>query len=80
MAASGENAMPWTSDRYPASMRHLAPLARAKAIEIANALLREGVDEGRAIRIGIAKGKAWAAGHGQERRLIAGRLQGRAGN
>lgn len=53
--------MPWTVDRYPASMRRLPPLVRVKAIEIANALLAEGMDEGRAIRIAIAKAKEWAA-------------------
>jgi uncharacterized protein YdaT len=45
-------------------MRHLAPDARAKAIEIANALLSEGCDEGRAIRIAIARAKAWAGRRG----------------
>ena len=38
--------MPWTFDRYPASMRRLPPWVRHKAIEIANALLDEGMDEG----------------------------------
>ncbi|MDA8094331.1 MAG: hypothetical protein M0T84_10550 [Betaproteobacteria bacterium] len=33
----------------------LAPLVREKAMEIANALLAEGADEGKAIRIAIAK-------------------------
>jgi uncharacterized protein YdaT len=45
-------------------MRHLAPDARAKAIEIANALLSEGYDEGRAIRIAIARAKEWARRRG----------------
>ena len=54
-------AMPWNADRYPASMRNLPAPVRAKAIEIANALLDEGMDDGRAIRIAIAKAKAWAA-------------------
>jgi uncharacterized protein YdaT len=36
---------------------------RAKAIEIANALLDEGYDEGRAIRIAIAKAREWSARH-----------------
>lgn len=56
--------MPWNESYFPASMRHLAPQVRAKAIEIANALLAEGIDEGRAIRIAIAKAKAWAARRG----------------
>jgi uncharacterized protein YdaT len=42
-------------------MRRLAPWVREKAIEIANALLDEGMDVGKAIRIAIAKAKAWAA-------------------
>jgi uncharacterized protein YdaT len=53
--------MPWTIERYPVSMRRLPPWVRAKAIEIANALLDEGMGEGAAIRIAIAKAKAWAA-------------------
>jgi uncharacterized protein YdaT len=56
--------MPWNSEYFPASMRHLSEPARHKAVEIANALLAEGMDEGEAIRIAIAKAKAWAAEHG----------------
>lgn len=56
--------MPWNETYFPASMRHLSPPVRAKAIEIANALLAEGMDEGKAIRIAIAKAKAWAAQRG----------------
>jgi len=41
-------------------MRNLRPQARSKAIEIANALLDEGYDDGTAIRIAIAKAKEWA--------------------
>jgi len=55
--------MPWTPERYPASMRHLDAATRMKAIEIANALLDEGMDDGKAIRIAIAKAKQWAARH-----------------
>ena len=56
--------MPWTPDRYPTSMRHLSEVVRDKAIAIANALLEEGMDEGMAIRIAIAKAKDWAREHG----------------
>jgi uncharacterized protein YdaT len=45
-------------------MKRLPPLVRAKAIEIANALLEEGYDEGMAIRVAIAKAKEWAVRHG----------------
>lgn len=56
--------MPWNADRFPTSMRHLSQPARAKAIEIANALLAEGMDEGKAIRIAIAKATDWAERRG----------------
>jgi uncharacterized protein YdaT len=52
--------MPWNSTYFPVSMKHLLPLVREKAIEIANALLDEGMEEGKAIRIAIARAKAWA--------------------
>jgi hypothetical protein len=54
--------MPWNDSYFPQSMRNLAAPARAKAIEIANALLAQGYDEGKCIRIGIAQATHWA-GH-----------------
>jgi len=45
-------------------MEHLPPLVRSKAIEIANALLEEGYEEGMAIRIAIGKAKEWAERRG----------------
>jgi uncharacterized protein YdaT len=47
-------------------MEHLAPTVRAKAIEIANALLEEGHDEGFCIRVAIARAHAWARRRGLE--------------
>lgn len=55
--------MPWNSAYYPVAMRHLPPEVREKAIAIANALLDEGTEEGKAIRIAIAKAKEWALRH-----------------
>lgn len=52
--------MPWTNERFPPAMAHLPPPVRTKAIEIANALLEEGRDEGFAIRVGIARARARA--------------------
>ncbi len=52
--------MPWTASRFPLAMEHLPAKVREKAIEIANALLAEGMEEGKAIRIAIAKAKEWA--------------------
>jgi uncharacterized protein YdaT len=43
-------------------MEHLDPLVRAKAIEIANALLDERHDEGLAIRVAISRAKEWRSG------------------
>ena len=39
-------------------------MARDKAIAIANALLAQGMEEGKAIRIANAKSKEWAQQHG----------------
>jgi len=55
--------MPWTTRRFPPSMEHLPARLRRKAIEIGNALLEEGMEEGKAIRIAIAKAKEWARKH-----------------
>ncbi len=52
--------VPWDETYYPRSMQNLSPEVRLKAIEIANALLEEGYDEGKAIRVAIAKAKQWA--------------------
>jgi uncharacterized protein YdaT len=56
--------MPWSEDYYPPAMERLDPLVRRKAIEIANALLDEGRDEGFAIRVAIARAKEWARRRG----------------
>lgn len=51
------------ADHFPRSMSHLLPAVRDKAVEIANALLTEGYDEGQAIRIAIAQPKRWGERH-----------------
>lgn len=56
--------MPWNESHFPRAMAHLAPPARAKAISIANALLEQGYEEGRAIRIAIARARRWATARG----------------
>ena len=62
--------MPWSHDNCPTAMRHLPALLRDKAIEIANALLLDGYDDGRANRIAIAQARRRGAGarHGLEPR------------
>jgi len=54
--------MPWTRTWYPPAMQRLPLDVRLKAIEIANAMLAEGYDEGQAIRMSIAAAKKWAGG------------------
>ncbi len=54
--------MPWSKDNYPDSMKSLPAKTRKKAIEIANAMLRDGEDEGKAIRVAIHQAKQWAEG------------------
>jgi len=44
-------------------MNNLEPGIRDNAVEIANALLREGHDEGFAIRVAIARAHEWAQRH-----------------
>jgi uncharacterized protein YdaT len=56
--------VPWTAERYPASMKNLPPLVREKAIVIANALLDDGHSEGQSIRIAIACAEEWARRRG----------------
>jgi uncharacterized protein YdaT len=58
--------MPWSEANFPAAMAHLSPVVRAKAIEIANALLEQGHDEGFCIRVAIARAHAWARRRGLE--------------
>ncbi|MDN4619603.1 hypothetical protein QCD85_15955 [Paenibacillus sp. PsM32] len=55
--------MPWTNGDYPPSMKNLDTRVRHKAIEIANALLDEGYEEGRAIAIATAKAEEWDKDH-----------------
>lgn len=52
--------MPWSENKYPVSMKNLTPEVRKKAVEIANALLEEGMSEDRAIAIATAKAEEWA--------------------
>lgn len=52
--------MPWTKSDYPDSMKNLTAKTRNKAIDIANTLLDEGYEEGRAIAIGISTAEKWA--------------------
>ncbi|MDW7658406.1 MAG: hypothetical protein SCM11_14655 [Bacillota bacterium] len=49
--------MPWTMNNFPDSMKNFEEDARVKAIEIANKLVEDGYDDGRAIAIAISQAK-----------------------
>ncbi|HEY9878046.1 MAG TPA: DUF2188 domain-containing protein [Leptolyngbyaceae cyanobacterium] len=52
--------MPWSTQDYPVSMKNLTAEVRGKAIDIANALLEKGYEEGRTIAIATAQAEKWA--------------------
>lgn len=51
--------MPYTKSEYTDSMKNLQPVVRMKAIDIVNAMLKEGYEEKQAIPISIAQAKDW---------------------
>ncbi|MDQ0297995.1 uncharacterized protein YdaT [Salibacterium salarium] len=51
--------MPWTMNDYPSSLKNFDKPIRKKAIDIANAMLDEGYEEGQAIPIAIEQAKEW---------------------
>ncbi len=51
--------MPWSMKDYPQSLKNLEEPVKKKAIEIANAMVDEGYEEGRAIPIAISQAKEW---------------------
>lgn len=53
--------MGYTRTEYPFQMSNLAPMVRAKAIEIVNELLRERIELQTAISTAIVKARDWVA-------------------
>ncbi len=51
--------MPWSMKDYPQSLKNLKEPVKKKAIEIANAMVDEGYEEGRAIPIATSQAKEW---------------------
>ncbi|QKF32400.1 DUF2188 domain-containing protein [Bacillus velezensis] len=51
--------MPWSMKDYPQSWKNLEEPVKKKAIEIANAMVDEGYEEGRAIPIATSQAKEW---------------------
>lgn len=52
--------MPWNEKDFPDSMKNLDPIVRRKAIDIANAMIKEGYQEEKAIPIAISQGEKWS--------------------
>jgi uncharacterized protein YdaT len=51
--------MPWYNGDYPPSYKNQPMALREKAVEIANALLKEGVPEGIAIATGLKQARTY---------------------
>ncbi|MCG7338064.1 DUF2188 domain-containing protein [Staphylococcus sp. ACRSN] len=51
--------MPWTMDDYPQSWKNLDTLERKKAIDIGNAMLKDGYQEDRVIPIATKQAESW---------------------
>ena len=49
--------MPWYNGDYPPSYKNQPQELRDKAVEIANEMLKEGVDEGIAIATGLKRAR-----------------------
>ncbi|WP_276380208.1 hypothetical protein [Flavobacterium sp. H4147] len=55
--------MPWYSGDYPPSYKNQPKEIREKAVEIANALLQDGVEEGVAIATGLKQARELLTSH-----------------
>lgn len=62
MKAKEAVCMTWTTSDYPDSMKNLDAAVRNKAIEMANAMVEDGMEEGRAISIATAKARDYVHG------------------
>jgi uncharacterized protein YdaT len=51
--------MPWYNGDYPPSYKNQPKALREKAVEIANALLLDGTDEGIAIATGLKRAREY---------------------
>ena len=51
--------MPWFNGEYPPSYKNQPAPLREKAVEIANALLEEGAEEGIAIATGLKRAREY---------------------
>ena len=52
--------MPYNKDNYPNTFKNLEETTRLKAIDILNAMIKDGYEEENAIPISISQAKKWA--------------------
>lgn len=62
--------MPWTLNDYPSSLKNFEKPLKKKIIDIANAMIEEGYDEGRAIPIATKQAKEWYEKTSEEDREV----------
>lgn len=74
--------MPWTDSDYPESLKNFMAPVRRKAVDIANALLKDGYEEGRAISIATSQAEEWATSRNMQvrKKRAAGTLTAGNGN
>lgn len=58
--------MPWYNGDFPPSYKNQPVKLREKAVEIANAVLAEGADEGVAIATGLKQARAFFKDQGKD--------------
>ena len=63
--------MPWYHGNYPPSYKNQPVKLREKAVEIANALLEEGADEGIAIATGLKRAREFFKNQNKEKKIRA---------
>ncbi|HTI93300.1 MAG TPA: hypothetical protein VL727_22025 [Puia sp.] len=61
--------MPWHNGNYPAAYQNQPVRLRQKAVEIANNLLRNGVDEASAIEMGLRKARDFFLSQRSQKRI-----------
>ena len=62
--------MPWHNGNYPPIFRHQPVRLRQKAVEIANNLLMNGVEEQKAIEVALQKARDFFLSQRSEKRII----------
>jgi len=59
--------MPWYNGHYPPSYKNQSKEVREKAVEIANALLLDGAEEGVAIATGLKQARELLKNHHEKK-------------